>query len=494
MNDNQNETPAEDAGAVLSFHEWQLRKLASDEWFVVISAVLSVIGSFLPWAAADFFGLTLTINGTDADGVITLICGGISMALILMAAGNADARLLMWLRVGLLLAGLAIFLVAFINIIDVGTTSLVSPRVGLFIVLVGGIAQTLFAGVLVAKSRGEGTLLVAVSRALTGRGTGGAVGEAAIDGGESANNVGSEKSGESPGASAYSDKGGLGLGTDGAPGTVAGRVQRGLRSTGSQFTITVNGSTLLKAGAAVMVLSALLSWEPRGEDAFPNVAGANPLSPGGVGLAVFGIGLSLLLRSWPGGFALGQALGSFALTLVYLSAFDPSARGAGTWLGLVGTTAAIAGAGLLVATESRSGHAGASSRLLNAAVGAVLATVASFWLDWAYGNSGLDPDAPFGIPVLILGAVALVVCAGVFNAPAKSMPRLALPMLQTAGTAISVIAGANVLAALFSGSDWITFGSGPLVAFAGGILVAIGAHCPRTGRVLGPQQGEGSSE
>ena len=114
--------------------------------------------------------------------------------------------------------------------------------------------------------------------------------------------------------------------------------------------------------------------------------------------------------------------------------------------------------------------------------------MASFWLDWVnwpglafnlgvgpgggwLGSveslNGLDPDVPFGIPVLILGAVALLLIAVAHRARSKSGNGPLLLAVQAAGIAITVIAGANVLGMMVIGF----FGSGPLVALAGGILL-----------------------
>ena len=125
-----------------------------------------------------------------------------------------------------------------------------------------------------------------------------------------------------------------------------------------------------------------------------------------------------------------------------------------------------------------------------AGLGAVLAIVAAVWLDWVslsfwsfyFGAgsatdvigdigpfNGLDPDVAYGIPVLIFAAVALLLIADVFREFLPSGKRLFSLVIQTAGIAITVIAGANVLGMMIAGLP--AFGSAPLVALAGGILM-----------------------
>ena len=258
----------------------------------------------------------------------------------------------------------------------------------------------------------------------------------------------------------------------------------------SRSAISVEGRLVVKAGGAIMVLSSLLSWLKDGSDGFPHVSGVGATTFG-TGLAVFVLGLSLLLRDWPIGVTLGKALGSFSITVVFLSIVGPSSGqlDAGAWFGLVGTAVAVVGA-VLVAVESFDQSKLELASPFPAGLGAVLAIVASFWLDWVswpvwnfylgagsvtdgLGGigpfNGLDPDVSFGIPVLIFAAVALVLIADTFWEFLPGGKRLFSLVIQTAGIAVTVIAGANVLGMVIIG--WSVFGSAPLVALAGGILM-----------------------
>lgn len=232
---------------------------------------------------------------------------------------------------------------------------------------------------------------------------------------------------------------------------------------------------LVGLGGAVMALSTLLSWLKAGQDSFPNNAGVG-LSTFGVGLVVFLVGLSLLLRSKSVAATLGMALGAFAITLIFivLIGTDSQILGFGAWLGLAGSAVAVLGA-LQLAIESKD-RPDLEFHPMPAALGAVLAVVASFWLDWVGGPvgdsiGGLDSDVLFGLPILILAGIALVFAVELISVPQMVMEgrRQALLMVsQSAGIAIVVIAGSNVLAMAF-GND--AFGSGPLVALVGGIML-----------------------
>ena len=228
---------------------------------------------------------------------------------------------------------------------------------------------------------------------------------------------------------------------------------------------------LVGLGGVVMVLSTLLSWLKTGPDSFPNTSGIG-VSTFGVGLTVFLVGLSLLLRSRSVAATLGLALGAFAIALIFivLIGADSDLLGVGPWVGLAGAAVAVLGA-LQLAYESDD-RPSLEFHSLPAALGAVLAVVASFWLDWVDGPiSGLDSDVLFGLPVLILGGLALVLIVELISVPRMVLEgrrQALLAASQAAGVAIIVITGSNVLAMLFGNS---AFGSASIVALAGGIML-----------------------
>ena len=247
--------------------------------------------------------------------------------------------------------------------------------------------------------------------------------------------------------------------------------------------IPSTGRLLVGIGAAAMVLSTLFSWIESGPDSFPNATGIGS-STIGVGLAVFLVGLSLLLRAKSVAATLGLALGAFAITLIFivLVGADAPLLGFGAWLGLAGCSVAVLGAlaSVYEQSEQEAEQPDLDVNPVVAALGAALAVVASFWLDW-YGGSeyleygplnGLDSDAKFGLPVLILGGLALVLIVELATVPRMVMEgrRQALLMIcRAAGIAIVVIAGSNVLAMTVFGESF--FGSAPIVALVGGVMV-----------------------
>ena len=246
------------------------------------------------------------------------------------------------------------------------------------------------------------------------------------------------------------------------------------------------GRLLVGLGGAVMALSTLFSWVEIGADSFPNIAAVGD-STIGIGLTVFLVGLSLLLRHKSMAATLGLALGAFGatLTLIMVIGTDNPVLGFGAWLGLVAAAVAVLGA-LLLAYESDE-RPTMDFHPMAGALGAALAIAAPILLDWALaatyflegGNprlgevvNGLDSDILFGLPVLILGGIALVFIVELISVPRMVLEgrrQILLMITQTAGVAIVVIAGSNVLGSALLG--FRSFGSGPLVALVGGILL-----------------------
>ncbi len=47
-------------------------------WVLLACGLLGVIGSLAPWASVELFGLSRSVNGTDAsDGKLTIFCAGV---------------------------------------------------------------------------------------------------------------------------------------------------------------------------------------------------------------------------------------------------------------------------------------------------------------------------------------------------------------------------------------------------------------------------------
>ena len=239
---------------------------------------------------------------------------------------------------------------------------------------------------------------------------------------------------------------------------------------------------LVLLGAAAMVLSGLLSWIEVGPDAFPNFAGIGA-GGGGVGLVVFLIGLALLSRRPALDTANGVALGAFlaALVAVITLVDEPGGvgMGAGAWVAMVGSLVALAGVAFATMDPSRR-----PSRCVThkapATLGAALAVIASFWLDWSSGFSagmagafplpgGLDGDVATGYPVLILGVLILLLLLGLLSPTASAAMQARMAMnIRMAGIAMVVLAIGDIAGSLMSSS---LTGSGPVLTLIGALMV-----------------------
>ena len=239
---------------------------------------------------------------------------------------------------------------------------------------------------------------------------------------------------------------------------------------------------LVLLGAAAMVLSGLLSWIEVGPDAFPNFAGIGA-GGGGVGLVVFLIGLALLSRRPALDTANGVALGAFlaALVAVITLVDEPGGvgMGAGAWVAMVGSLVALAGVAFATMDPSRR-----PSRCVThkapATLGAALAVIASFWLDWSSGFSagmagafplpgGLDGDVATGYPVLILGVLILLLLLGLLSPTASAAMQARMAMnIRMAGIAMAVLAIGDIAGSLMSSS---LTGSGPVLTLIGALMV-----------------------
>jgi hypothetical protein len=105
----------------------------------IIAAVMVALGALLPWATVSSLFGSISVSGTDGDGVFTLLCG--------IAIGVMFG---LWKRpaliVAVVLAGISA-LVGIIDLVDIGRTAgelggLVdaSPGIGLFLTVLASIA------------------------------------------------------------------------------------------------------------------------------------------------------------------------------------------------------------------------------------------------------------------------------------------------------------------------------------------------------------------
>lgn len=105
-------------------------------WVLVGSAVLVFIGSFLPWAKVSVLGFSGTVNGTEGDGVLTIILGlGIGVAAGLLRTGLVKPASIVALASSAI-AGL-IALYDMINIDQFGDGYIAGASIGFGLLLVG---------------------------------------------------------------------------------------------------------------------------------------------------------------------------------------------------------------------------------------------------------------------------------------------------------------------------------------------------------------------
>ena len=133
------------------------------------SASLAIVGSFLPWGEA--LGGLVKANGTDGDGVITLILALVGVGLGLGVAFGRNRSSAMWTGVGAFVCGGTIGAIAAYdlnnlnNVIkEVESESLLfdpglSAGSGLYLTLVAGIAMALSSVVAVLTAEDRGAVL-----------------------------------------------------------------------------------------------------------------------------------------------------------------------------------------------------------------------------------------------------------------------------------------------------------------------------------------------
>ena len=247
---------------------------------------------------------------------------------------------------------------------------------------------------------------------------------------------------------------------------------------------------LVLVGAAAMVLAGLLSWVNVAPDAFPNFAGIGA-GGGGVGLVVFLAGLALLSGKpridTANGVALGAFLASLITVLVLFDELEGTGMGAGAWVAMIGSFLALTGIALATMDPARRPGRQVTHNAI-AALGAALAVIASFWMDWVifggWGFSavdtgplgadfvvgGLHSDVATGYPVLILSVLVLLLLLGLLSPTASVGMQSKMAMhIRTAGIAVVVLGAGDLVGSVMSPG---VVGSGPILALVGGLMIA----------------------
>lgn len=120
----------------------------------LVGAIAVVVGALLPWATVSTAFGTLSVNGTDGDGVLTLGGGVVAAALLLFGRGRR------WAAVVAAVVGVLVTIVGVYDLVNVssaaaGATSnfaRASAGVGLWVTVVGGLACAICSMVAAARS------------------------------------------------------------------------------------------------------------------------------------------------------------------------------------------------------------------------------------------------------------------------------------------------------------------------------------------------------
>lgn len=117
--------------------------------YLAVGAI--VLGSFLPWARV----LLVNVNGTDGDGNLTLLLGGVAGALIARwRLGGGVHRGLMTASLVLCAAASAVLLYDVVHV----TRLAAQPQSGLFLATAGALTATALATVLSVRSLPPGRM------------------------------------------------------------------------------------------------------------------------------------------------------------------------------------------------------------------------------------------------------------------------------------------------------------------------------------------------
>ena len=132
----------------------------SIETVAIISILVALIGSFLPWARVFF----ITINGTDGDGILTAIGSGIALFLIYSSKRAIAKQKNGQIQLGfvILCIGItaAIYIYDFVNLTSLSDESSndfieisVQPQIGIIVGSIGAVVGTIACSMIWNKRR-----------------------------------------------------------------------------------------------------------------------------------------------------------------------------------------------------------------------------------------------------------------------------------------------------------------------------------------------------
>lgn len=114
---------------------------------LLVSGIVVAIAALLPWATASSFGVSITKNGTEGDGVLTLLLG-IGIAVLGWMGGASRGRAL---SIGALVGAALVALIAIYDTADIARVAgesgfvSVSVGIGLWITVLAGLVAVGFA-------------------------------------------------------------------------------------------------------------------------------------------------------------------------------------------------------------------------------------------------------------------------------------------------------------------------------------------------------------
>ncbi|MCY3807807.1 MAG: hypothetical protein OXG91_15185, partial [bacterium] len=167
--------------------------------------------------------------------------------------------------------------------------------------------------------------------------------------------------------------------------------------------------------------------------------------------------------------------------------------GGGAWVAMIGSFVALTGIAFAAMDPARRPGRRVTHNVM-AALGTILAIIASFWMDWAtsaegmfapgaggtFGEDlvvgGLDSDIATGYPVLVLAVLVLLLLLGLLSPSNSAGVQAKMAMhVRVAGIAVVVLAAGDLAGSLMgpglTGSGTGLTGSGPILALVGGLMI-----------------------
>ena len=140
-------------------------KSISAESVAIVSVLVALVGSFLPWARVLF----LTVNGTDGDGMFTAVLSAITLFLIYSSkraiANKATGRKQLGLATSFIAIATAIYVYDLANLTSLTSDDsdeffeiTVQPGFGIIIGTIGAIVGTITCAILFRKAKIKGLL------------------------------------------------------------------------------------------------------------------------------------------------------------------------------------------------------------------------------------------------------------------------------------------------------------------------------------------------